>query len=267
MLDAREVSLSINGKRIFDNISLGLQPGTFTAVLGANGAGKSSLLRTMCGDSSPSEGEVRIGDKSLHEQKPAELATKRAVMSQQFSVNFPFKVEEIVAMGRMPHLADPETDSRIVEDALKLTDTARLRKRPFTSLSGGEQQRVQLARVLAQIYGNGEGSKYLFLDEPTSNMDLAQQQRILETVKDIQGENIAVMAVIHDLNAASRFADKILFLKNGKEIAQGITDEVFTKETIEETYSHPVRMLRCPETRCPFVIADSAKISQIPINK
>ena len=259
MLRTYQVNAEASGKKILKDISLDIHPGKFTAVLGSNGAGKSTLLKVFAGSLQPASGTVWLGKRMLKAVPAKELARKRAVLSQHFHINFPFRAEEVVMLGRLPHETGDKVDQEICKLMMEKTDTLKFAGRTFTSLSGGEQQRVQLARVLTQIWSVSREPKYLLLDEPTSSMDLMQQQQVLELIKSVCGEHIGVLAIVHDLNMASQFADNVLFLKKGKQVAQGHLADVFQKKIIEETFSHPVKMIPCPGNRCPFVIADSCK--------
>ncbi|BDD03052.1 heme ABC transporter ATP-binding protein [Aureibacter tunicatorum] len=257
MLVASDVTYGAGSREILKGLNLSVKPGEITTVLGPNGAGKSTFLKAISGELVNAKGEVTYNGKKMKGLPVAQLAKTRAVLSQNFQVSFPFSVEEIVMMGRMPHKKSDEDHEGIAREVMNMTDVLKFASRNFNSLSGGEQQRVQLARVLCQLAGDTDTPKYLLLDEPTSNMDLSQQQQVFEIVKEVCGKNIGVFAVIHDINIASRFSDKMLFIKSGEQVAYGATDDVFNKCVIESTYSHPVRMLRCPDTKCHFVMPEA----------
>ena len=259
MLTAKQVSLQIGKIKLLENISLEIKTGECVALLGANGAGKSTLLKAFSGDLHPSHGSIHLDDKDVFSYKANELALKRAVMSQHQHMNFNFKVSEVVNLGRIPYKTSNTENEEICEEVMSLTSSLKFKGRQFLELSGGEKQRVHLARILAQIWGEDDKNKYLLLDEPTSSMDLIQQQQVFEIVNKVRNHKIGVLAIVHDLNMASKYADKVLFLKNGKTVDQGYTEDCFTQENIEETFSHPVQMIHAEDNPFPFVIAGSAE--------
>ncbi|PWJ44307.1 heme ABC transporter ATP-binding protein [Sediminitomix flava] len=262
MLSAKHIHHQIRGNQILSDLNLEVKPGELLSVLGANGAGKSTLLKILTGDTPLSEGQISFDQKGINDFKVTDLAKKRAVLSQNFQLSFPYTVDEVVMMGRLPYSTGVKRDKELAAEMMDKTNTYQFKDRVFSSLSGGEQQRVQLARALTQLWDEDDAPKYLFLDEPTSNMDIIQQQQVFELVKKLCGDHIGVLAIVHDLNVAAQFSDRMLFIKNGKEVAQGEVEKVFKAWVIEKTFSHPVRMLKCADTDCPFVVADSAHARQ-----
>ena len=236
---AENICVRIGRKKLLDDISLTVETGELVAVVGANGAGKSTLLKSLCGEIRPTSGEVFFGERRLNDWPTEELAKIRAVLPQSFALNFPFKVREVTLLGRTPHIGFTETprDYQIVGEALAMVEAAEFAERYYPTLSGGEKQRVQIARVLAQIWDSDEkGLRYLLLDEPTSSLDLAHQHLILETAGKLAGERTAVVAVLHDLNLAAQYADKILMLKDGKCFAFGEPRAVLNSQNIREAF-------------------------------
>lgn len=242
MFKATHISKIINKKVILDSCDIKLQPGKFTAIVGPNGAGKSTLLKILAGEDKFYNGEVNLNGKLLTKYKTRELAKVRAIMPQHTMVNFPFTVEQVVEIGRYGHPNDAHNQSYI-EDAIEMTGLQAMRNRSYQTLSGGEKQRVQMARVIAQISGKSLDPRYLLLDEPTSSLDLAQQHNLLSLAKRLCTDQIGVMAVLHDLNLALQYADEILFLKKGKTTAYGEISKVVNEEVIENTFEYPVRLL------------------------
>lgn len=248
MLEAVDISKTIKGKRILKPCSLDILPGEFTAVVGPNGAGKSTLLRILSGEHKACSGNVFLNKEPLNSFDSKTLSRLRAVLPQSTTINFPFTVEQVVEIGRYAHACSDQQNQQIISEILQRTGLINFRERAYQTLSGGEQQRVQMARVLAQLWHGGHhthepGPRYLLLDEPTASLDLAQQQKLLNLARDSCREGVGVMAILHDLNLAMQYADRILFLKKGQPVAYGPVAEVVTQTVIEDTFSHPVRLL------------------------
>ena len=248
MLRATDIARTIDRKSILRDCSLELTPGRFTAVVGPNGAGKSTLLRIISGEDQPTRGSVRLNEQPLRAYDSQALSRLRAVLPQHTTVNFPFTVEQVIEIGRYAHRSRIADNERIIAEVMQRTGLNSFSGRAYQTLSGGEQQRVQMARVMAQLWDEAHQNeqsppKYLLLDEPTSSLDLAQQQVLLGLAKDLSRRSLGVLAILHDLNLAIQYADDILFLKNGGPVAYGPCQEVVTQEVIEETFSHPVKLI------------------------
>ncbi|AIR85054.1 heme ABC transporter ATP-binding protein [Pantoea rwandensis] len=234
-MQARGLRFSHGTRALIDDVSITLQPGEMIALIGPNGAGKSTLLRLLTGFLAPEAGECWLGDRPLSDWPREPLAQRRAVMRQQNSVTFPLPAEEVVAMGRAPW---PASKSKaVIEEVMQITGSLELAKRDYRSLSGGEQQRVQLARVLAQLWHDDGPRGWLFLDEPTSALDLYWQQYSLRLLHKLtRNGRFSVCTVLHDLNLASLWSDRILLLHQGKLVAQGSPQEVMTENTLTRWY-------------------------------
>jgi len=260
MISAHHITLGISGgKTLLNNISLDVLPGAFTAVAGPNGAGKSTLLKILSNETTNYKGTVDINGVSVKKYKAAELSKLRAVLPQSSHLQFPFTVQQIVEMGTQYHQNTAAQNRMIVSEVMELTGIPSWADRNYLTLSGGEQQRVQLARVLAQVWENKPYPRYILLDEPTSNLDIAQQQLIFSLVKLACERNIGVLAIVHDLNQVAQFADKLYFLREGNMIAYGKTKEVFTKKNIETTFCCHVNVYHDPCTDCPYIIPDRTR--------
>lgn len=244
MLVADRISLQIGAKVLLDEVSLALHPGEVLAVLGPNGAGKSSLLRSLSGELSPQSGTLSLNGRPLPAWNPGQVARMRGVLPQSSALTFRFSVREVVLMGRSPHRKTHghAQNLAITAQALALTDTAHVAERIYTTLSGGERQRVQLARVLAQIWEPcGEWHRYLLLDEPTSALDLAHQHAVLAIARRFAyTENTGVLAILHDLNLAALYADRIAVLQHGRLAAVGTPGQVLTGELVRRIFAYPV---------------------------
>ena len=251
MLSADNVSIDLGGRRVLDALSLDVKPGAVTVIVGPNGAGKSTLLRALSGEQGIADGEVVIGSTRITELSPSRLARKRALMPQHASLSFPFKVRDVVAMGREPfrHVTDRDADSTAIDWALMVTDTRKLANRPYTRLSGGEQQRTQLARVLAQTWRQpGDITpRFLLLDEPTASLDLAHQHATLHLAGELAGQGVGVVAVVHDLNLAALYADTVAVVSHGKLAALGHPSDVLFPDLIQTVFGLTVRRIHDAE--------------------
>lgn len=251
MFEASNISFQIGKKRILNDVSLRLAPGKVTAVAGPNGAGKSTLLKVFSGEISPTHGAVTLDQVTLKNWQPLQLAMRRAVMSQHSKVNFHFSAIEVVLIGRSPHQEgrlETTQDWELAYSAMKQTGVEHLAERPFPVLSGGEQQRVQLARALVQIWSEQVTSpRYLLLDEPTASLDLSHQHQTLRLARELAESGVGVLAILHDLNLVARYADEVMLLAEGRSLASGKPDEVLTEETIEKVFEVKVAVRRDPE--------------------
>ena len=231
-LELRDVSVRAGATPILNGVSVRFAPGKMNVVLGPNGAGKSTLLRAATGLARPSSGEVLYDGESVASLAPEPLARRRAVLSQHVELAFSLAVSDVVLMGRYPHYGrvPRARDHEIVERALSLVGMMDKREQAYPTLSGGEQQKVQLARVLAQIWRDERDSdearaahRYLFLDEPISGLDVHYQLHILQVVRGLLEPNITVVAVLHDLNVAFEYGDRFMLLERGR-VAADVSD-------------------------------------------
>lgn len=252
--EASRISLTVRSKKILDDVSLAVTPGRFTSVVGPNGAGKSSFINIISNASSRHTGEVKINGAAITGYTSKELSRIRAVMAQQSTLQFSFSVHEIISLGRYAHDTTEAHNRTVIDEVIDITGLRELVSRNYLTLSGGERQRVQLARVLAQVWDETLYPRYILLDEPTSSMDIAQQQHMFGIIKSTCTRNIGVLAIVHDLNLAAQFSDDICMISNGKLLKAGVVEQVFTKENIEETFCCKVNIYRDPCTNCPLVV-------------
>jgi iron complex transport system ATP-binding protein len=256
MIKAENISYSIRNKLILEDVSFAVQPGEMLAIMGTNGAGKSTLLKILSGELQAFSGKVYLGNKTLPEWKRSELSKIKGVLPQQSDLKLPFRVNEVVMMGRYPHFdkKEHEKDRATVERSLAKTGIRHLAQRLYTELSGGEQQRVHLARVLSQIENEQRSvPHYLLLDEPVSSLDIRYQHHTLRLAKEYASEGNCVIVVIHDLNLAALYADRFLLLKQGKIAAIGTAEDVITGSIISDTFGYPARVEKHPYTNGPLV--------------
>ena len=234
------VSLNINGINIIKDISFTMNPGELITILGPNGSGKSTLLRVISGDLLPTKGEVTIDNVPLSNMSFKTQALKRSVMSQSQQILYDYSVQEIIEMGWVDY-ADSSGVELIKQKCIKAAKDCfvdHLLKRNFNTLSGGEQRRVHFARTLLQIDHQYDsiGNRYMFLDEPTANLDLLFELQLIRLLKAKAEKGIGVLLIIHDLNLASKFSDKIAILKKGKLSAFGEPFEVFKSKTLSDIF-------------------------------
>lgn len=249
---AHGLSLRLGKRQVIDDVSLQLRRGEVTALIGPNGAGKSTLLRLLTGFLSPNGGEQRIEGRLLAEWSASALSRRRAVMLQRTQLNANWPVETVIAMGRAPWGAT--VDPALIQQVMAETGCTHLAGRLYPALSGGEQQRVQLARSLAQLWSDDGPQGWLFLDEPTSALDLYYQQHLLRLLKKLsQRGQLHVCIVLHDLNLAALWADNILLLHQGKLVAQGTPQEVIQQPIIQRWYGADIRMTQHPDVDVPQV--------------
>jgi iron complex transport system ATP-binding protein len=257
MILAANVGVQIGGRALLRHAALGIAPGAFVAIIGPNGAGKSTVLRAAAGELRPAEGGISIDGVPIDRLPRADLARRRAVLPQAVRLAFPMLVEEVVALGRTPHFGAPTMteDNIAIDAAIVRAGISFLCGRMYDTLSGGEQQRVNLARVFAQVWERQPtGPRYLLLDEPTAPLDVAQQHHVLRLVRELADSGIGVCAVLHDLNQAATWADTIVAVREGRCVATGAPPDVITEETLESIYALPFSVLTS---------ADGALMAQI----
>lgn len=230
-LKADNISVSLSGADIVKDISIYVEDGKFVGIIGPNGCGKSTLLKSIYKVIKPQKGVVHLGDKDVLKSAPRTISKEMGVVGQFNELSFDFTVHEMVMMGRTPHKhlmeSDNAEDYKIVRDALERVNLTAYSDRSYLTLSGGEKQRVILARAIAQK------PKLLILDEPTNHLDIKYQLQILSVVKSL---NIGVLAALHDLPMASVYCDILYVIKDGKMMASGSPKEILTRELIRQVY-------------------------------
>ena len=260
MLKIDSVGLTISAVPLLNNISIDCPRGSVTALMGPNGAGKTSLLKVISGEHKASQGRVEINRQSREDWKPDEIAQFMAVLPQSSILEFAFTAEEVVALGRTPHATGTVRDAEIITAALAKVDASYLAQRSFVQLSGGEKQRVQLARVLAQIWdhceyeGDVSTDGILLLDEPSASFDLAHQMMLIDIVQQISARGVTVVMVMHDLNLAAKCADQMVFMNCGYCTAVGTVTELLTPELIKKVFSVGAEVITHPLQGTPMVV-------------
>lgn len=256
MIQAKEISYKINTISILENLNFQAKKGEFIVIVGPNGAGKSSFLTLLANETDSLETKkIVLKNTILPDWKIDELAHHKSKFSQQYSHDIPLLVKEVVLMGRYPYFdSKPKLeDWEKVEKMMIETDIFQLQERDYTTLSGGEKQRVHLARALVQLE-NEVQNKIIFLDEPLNNLDIKHQHNTLQLIRKFTNNGNSAIVVLHDLNLAADFADRIFLMKNGKLLAEGIPTEVFQSEIIEEAYNFPCTVCKNPVNNKPLII-------------
>ncbi|SMC80215.1 heme ABC transporter ATP-binding protein [Rhizobium sp. RU36D] len=260
MIKATDIAIIRDGRTLVDGASLELTPGRFCVIIGPNGAGKSTFLKVLSGELKPDKGTVTYADRDVTRMAPRDLAALRAVLPQSTALAFPFTALEVARMGAVAFGSlEPSIAAR---RALHRVDLAGFEGRSYHGLSGGEQQRVQFARVLAQLPEPVQGGipRTLFLDEPTASLDIGHQIAVLDIARDFARGGGAVLAVLHDLNLAAEFADHLVIMHRGKIIAAGSPEDTLTDETVSNVYGIRGAVGRFPPPRMPFVLPQSRMV-------
>ncbi len=266
MLEARHIAVMLGGVPAVSGVSLALSPGEVVALVGPNGAGKSTLLRAMAGTAPLAAGTVTLDGIPLSAWPRRALARRRAVLAQNCTLAFPFRVHEVVRLGRSAaagHAGRAQDEAAVVA-AMQAADVIDLAERRATALSGGERQRVHLARALAQIWPDPsphddprsalvraesvqdgsacapDGARYLLLDEPTASLDFAHQHHGLNVARRLARAGAGVLAVLHDLNLAALYADRVCLMEAGRIVALGAPAEALDAEILTAVFGHPV---------------------------
>jgi iron complex transport system ATP-binding protein len=254
------VSAGYDGGTILHDVDLSLARGQFCGVVGPNGSGKSTLVRALSRVLPPISGRVLLDGIDIHQMSARALARRLAVVGQDNTVAFDFPVREVVLMGRAPHLSrfgvEHARDYAIAQECMELTHTAVFAARPVTALSGGERQRCMIARALAQQ------PDVLLLDEPTAHLDINHQIEVLDLARRLTADRrLATLVVLHDLNLASQYCDRLLLLAEGRAMAEGTPQQVVTEARIRAAYGTDVRVRAHPSTGRPYVTL----LSRLPV--
>jgi iron complex transport system ATP-binding protein len=259
MLEVDQLSVSLGRNPLLHGIDLSARPGTLTAIVGPNGSGKTTLLRALTGDL-PYLGEARLNGRDIRISDPATMASLRSVLSQSTQLAFPFTVLEVVRLGL------PARNDALAMQALAEVGLAGFQGREMDTLSGGEQSRVHLARVLAQVWQpvGPDGARWLFLDEPVAALDIGHQLAVMRLARSYADAGGGVVAVMHDLNLSAMFADQMILLHSGRVLAQGRPDQVMTDDTLSRAYGCEVRVGRTPPSG-PWVLPQATSTGLVAV--
>lgn len=250
MIEVKNLNFSIENKKIIQNISIRVKQNQFIGIIGANGSGKSTLLKNIYRFLKYDSGSIKLKNIDLYHYSSKELAKEMAILAQKQNMNFDFSVEEIVEMGRYAYKhsvfnSEKNKNSKFLEKALNAVGMYKMKDKSFLELSGGEMQRVLIARALAQ------NTEILILDEPTNHLDIKYQIQIMKLIKKTKK---TILAVIHDMNIASSYCDYIYALKNGKISLAGSPEKIFTKEKIKAIFDVEADVLINPKNKKPLIV-------------
>lgn len=255
-LAARGLCLSHGARTVLKGVDFSARAGEVTAIVGPNGSGKSTLLNVLSGNR-PDAGQVCLNGREMSRLRPWELAALRGVLPQSSRVAFAFTVAEVVRIGAGAGPAGEDPD--LPQKALRRVGLSHLAERVFQELSGGEQQRVMLARVLAQVWEPVQDGapRWLLLDEPVSSLDIAHQLQVIDIARDFAQSGGGVVAVMHDLNLTALFADRIVVLSDGRILASGSPREVLRDDVLERAYGCALRVSAKPPGDVPYILPQS----------
>jgi len=245
ILSADNISLNFRDKSILSNVSLNVSAGEFFVIIGPNGAGKTSLLKILSGLQKPQAGSVVLKGENITSYRRRNISQILAIVPQQIEIGFPFTVKDAVIMGRTPHLGilgmEGKNDFRIAEEAMRFTEVSHLADRKLFQLSGGELQRVIIARAICQQ------PDIILLDEPTTALDPSHQLKIMDLMERFRKQHATTIVMVsHDLNLASMYGDRLLLLKEGKVVKTGTPKSVLNKELLEESYGCKMQVDESP---------------------
>ena len=250
MIEVENISVALSGRTVVQDVSITARPGQLTAIIGPNGSGKSTTMKAISGERKFA-GAIRFNGRDLRSMSSREQALKRAVLAQSISLGFPFLVREVLEMGIVAgDTHDAAEATQVMAAALDAVDMRGFERRVATALSGGEQSRMHMARVLCQIpdaVRDGE-PHWLFLDEPVASLDIKHQLAIMRLARDFAARGGGVIAVMHDLNLTAMFTDHVVMLKGGRLHGAGAPEEVFTENALESVYGCRLSVTREPET-------------------
>ncbi len=238
MLQLRNISYRVQDRTLLQDIGMTAAPGAVTAIMGSNGAGKSTLLKIISGEIKGFKGSIEWDGRPLKQWSGKELAKTRAVLRQQYNLQMPYSAYDVIAMGRYPHFRNKLTNQckEVIEKVADYVGVQPFLRRNYLTLSGGEQQRVQLARVLSQVWDTPSDQRLILLDEPVSALDIQYQHQLLALVKALTSVNFTIIAVLHDLNLAMQYADDVLLLKKGNIVCFDNKEAALTAENIYHTF-------------------------------
>jgi iron complex transport system ATP-binding protein len=260
VLQIDNLSVEAWGVTLLRDLSMQLSAGEILAIIGTNGAGKTSLLNTLLGDLPVSKGRISICGYDLKEAATDTASIRQrakhiSMLPQLSLLNFPYRVDEVVSLARIPHDSGNIQDAEIIKQALAAMDITHLKHRYYTQLSGGEKQRVQLARVMAQIWRAEDADpRLLLLDEPTSSLDPGHQQQLMQAIRSFSDQGVAVVIVMHDVSMAACYADYLLALDAGNVAALGSVEEVVTADLMQQIFKAKLEVIQHPVSGKPVLL-------------
>lgn len=254
VISARDLQLTLAGKVLLDDFNIDIKAGEITALLGPNGAGKSTLLKILCGEMTPESGLVTFFDRDIEDWQRSELACHLGILPQHSSLSFAFTCKEVVELGTMPLCLSRQEIDDITLTTMRNTDVLHLAPRLYPTLSGGEKQRIHFARVLTQL-SQADDKCILMLDEPTSALDLAHQHKTLQMAQTMAAKGAAVIIVLHDLNLAAQYAQRMVIIQHGKIQADGSPWQALQPEIINNVYGWNISVHPHPVHGYPYLLS------------
>lgn len=242
---------------IVKDASLTVPSKQITTIIGANGAGKSTLLKAIIGDIDIASGDINLNQHLINPKTNDKLRARSLAFLPQLSLlNFPYTVAEVVRLGRTPHETGDQLDAEIVNQCLSVVEMSTFAERLYPQLSGGEKQRVQIARVLAQIWRDEDtpSPRVLLLDEPNSSLDLGHQQILMQFLQEFSQQNVAILMVLHNLNTAANYSDQLIAMNHGNIVASGSPTQIMQAELIHELFGVNCKIMTNPNTGRPIVL-------------
>jgi iron complex transport system ATP-binding protein len=270
LLQTQKASLLRGARALVSDVDLRIAAGELVVIVGPNGAGKTSLLKLLTGEIPASSGRVSFDGIEIGQWPAWRLASRRCVMAQAQALAFPFSVVDVVRVGvdGIGRPLDARTTEALLVAALTRADVAHLAARDYQTLSGGEQQRVQFARVLAQLAAGARvaGEQVLFLDEPIASLDLCHQFSVMDTAAELAREGVAVVAVLHDLNLAATYADRLAVMRAGRIVADGPPIDIVDESLLREVFEVSIRVQYTPENAIPCVLPQARRLGDARIS-
>lgn len=254
VISARDLQLTLAGKVLLDDFNIDIKAGEITALLGPNGAGKSTLLKILCGEMTPESGQVTFFNRDIEDWQRSELACHLGILPQHSSLSFAFTCKEVVELGTMPLCLSRQEIDDITLTTMRKTDVLHLAPRLYPTLSGGEKQRIHFARVLTQL-SQADDKCILMLDEPTSALDLAHQHKTLQMAQTMAAKGAAVIIVLHDLNLAAQYAQRMVIIQHGKIQADGSPWQALQPVIINNVYGWQVSVHPHPVHDYPYLLS------------
>ena len=255
LLEIKSIFFKIKDKVILDDISLHVESGDMVSIIGPNGSGKTTILKAISNEISITDGEINFINKNISDWDLNDFANKKAVLSQSNNLVFPFSVIDIVKMGRFPlkNKGNQIEENNLCKKILNIFDLDDYVNQNYITLSGGEKQRVQLARVIAQIWSDDYSKKILILDEPTSYLDIKHQHLLFQFLKELNKKGLTIIMVLHDLNHALLNSNKIVVLKDSKLISFGETKNIITEELIKKVFEIDLKLINYKGSDTPII--------------
>ena len=246
LMTCQDVSYKISNSFINKDITLTVKNKDLISVIGPNGSGKSTMIKLLSGELAPTNGEITLKNKKLSDWNIKDLACIRSVLSQSSTLSFPFSVYDIIYMGRYPFSSIDNIHQRferdIIDELLNYFDLLNLKNRNYLTLSGGEKQRVQLARVFAQIWSEDYNGKFILLDEPISFLDIYHQIKLYELIYDLNNKGLTIIMVMHDINHALQYAQKVIMMKKAQLVFFGKVNDVINQDNLKEIFDVDYKM-------------------------